>query len=117
MTCAGIADIAGTGPFMFETKDTADGIDNLVVFTAHEDYWGGAPAIKRLEVVHYATSDAVKEDLVNGRLDVVWGAGVLSDTDIVEIQNDPKLRGQIDVFHSAPLQNVILLLNTGMPPV
>jgi len=49
-------------------------------------------------------------------LDAVWGSGVLSDADIVEIQNSPEYSQTIDVFHSEPFQNVILLLNSGKPP-
>ena len=116
VTCVGIQSISGTGPFKFVSRETGDGIDTRVIFEANEDYWGGAPAIKRLEVVRYATSAEVKDALLNGELDLVWGGGVLSDADIVEIQNDPTLSERIQVAHSGDLQNVILLLNSGNPP-
>ncbi|KAL3939759.1 MAG: hypothetical protein SGARI_001251 [Bacillariaceae sp.] len=116
VNCVGIESIAGTGPFVYDSSVEADGQVERAIFTAHEDYWGGAPAIKRLEIVRYATASDVKAALLSGELDVVWGSGVLSDTDIVEIQNDPALSGQIEVFHSDAVQNVILLLNSGMPP-
>ena len=126
VVCAGIASISGTGPFMFESKDTvnmtdAEGeieqVDTKVVFLANEDFWGGAPAVKRLEVIHYETSEQVKTALLSGELDVVWGSGVLSDADISEIENSPVYAGTIQVFHSDAVQNVILLLNTGKPPL
>jgi len=41
----------------------------------------------------------------------------LSDNDIVQIQNDASLQGKIEVFHSDAIQNVILLLNSGKPPL
>jgi nickel transport system substrate-binding protein len=116
VTCTGIQDIAGTGPFRFDSKITADGADEQVVFTAHEDYWGGAPAVKRLEIIRYGSSEEVKKALLNEELDVVWGSGVLSDADIVEIQSSVEHQQKIEVFHSDPIQNVILLLNSGMPP-
>jgi len=116
VTCVGITDIAGTGPFEFLSKDTADGSDDRVTFVSNEDYWGGAPAIKTLEIVRYATSAEVKNALMKEELDIVWGSGVLSDSDIVEIQNDASLQGTIGVFHSDAIQNVILLLNSGNPP-
>ena len=54
ITCAGTTAIAGTGPFMFESRtanaDNADH-DDLVVFAANTDYWGGAPDIEELRVV------------------------------------------------------------------
>jgi ABC-type transport system substrate-binding protein len=117
VNCAGIQSIAGTGPFKFDSKEIADGADTRVIFTAHEDYWGGVSAVKRLEVVRYVSDIAVRDALLNGELDVVWGAGVLSDEIIFEIQNDSDLRRKIDVFHSDDVQNVIIILNTGKPPL
>jgi len=114
--CAGIQSISGTGPFKYVSKEEADGLTTKVVFEANEDYWGGAPDIQRLEVVRYATSEQVKEDLLNGQLDLVWGAGVLANSDIVEIDNDPVLSEKIQVGYSDAIQNGILILNTGMPP-
>lgn len=116
VTCAGIQAISGTGPFKYVDKETGDGIDTRVIFEGNENYWGGAPSIERLEIVRYATSGEVKDALLSGELDLVWGAGVLSDSDIVEIQNDSELSERIGVGLSGDLQNVILLLNTGMPP-
>ena len=114
--CAGIQSIAGTGPFKYTNKEEADGLTSRVIFEANEDYWGGAPAIKRLEVLRHSTSEEVKDALINGELDVVWGAGVLADSDIVEIQNDPVLSERIQVGHSKSFQNVLLLLNSGKAP-
>lgn len=53
---------------------------------------------------------------MSGELDIVWGAGVLSDSDIFEIENDVELQKDVRVFHSDALQNVILILNSGQPP-
>lgn len=72
VVCAGIAGVYGTGPFIFDSRKTVtvsipDGntedLDNEVLFTAFGDYWGGAPAIKRLEIKRYETSDEVKAAL------------------------------------------------------
>jgi hypothetical protein len=84
---------------------------------SNDEYWGGPPAIKRLEVVRYVSASAVKDALLSGELDIVWGAGVLSNEDIFEIQNSDEHRKTINVFHSDDVQNVILLLNTGKPPL
>ena len=115
--CAGIQSIAGTGPFKFLSKESADGADTRVIFTAHENYWGGVSAVKRLEIIRYVSSAAVKQALLSGELDVVWGAGVLSAEDIFEIENSADYRQLIDVFHSGDVQNVLLLLNSGKPPL
>lgn len=123
--CAGINGIHGTGPLIFSSKDTVeitnvDGeteeVDDKVIFVANEDYWGGAPAVKQVEVIRYETAEEVKTDLLNGELDVVWGSGVLPDADIQEITDSSEYQESIKVFHSGDVQNVNLLLNSGNPP-
>ena len=116
VTCAGIKSISGTGPLKYSSKEEADGLTTRVIFEANKDYWGGAPDFERLEVVQYSTSEQVKAALLDGELDVVWGAGVLPNSDIVEIENDAALSEKIQVGYSAPIQNTILILNTGKPP-
>jgi len=37
--------------FKFNTKTAVDIIDQKVIFEAREDYWGGASAVKRLEII------------------------------------------------------------------
>jgi ABC-type transport system substrate-binding protein len=123
--CVGITGIHGTGPYIFDSKDPVEitnsagdkeMVDDKVIFLANDNYWGGAPAVKRVEIIRYETSYAVKKDLLNGNLDVVWGSGVLPDADIKEIQESPEYQAFIRVFHSGDVQNVILLLNSGNPP-
>lgn len=116
VNCVGIKSISGTGPFKYSSKEEADGLTTRVVFEGNEDYWGGAPDIERLEIVRYATSDQVKKALLDGELDVVWGAGVLSNSDIIAIDNDPVLSEKIQVGYSDAIQNGILILNTGKAP-
>jgi len=121
--CVGLKGVAGTGPFKFDSRETVtittdEGeteVDNKVVFTAHESYWDGAPDIKRLEVIRYESSEEVKAALLSEELDLVWGVGVLTASDIVEFrENDDDTRFR--VFQSDDVQNAILLLNSGQPP-
>lgn len=121
IVCAGISNISGTGPFKFasrttETRGDAE-VDIEVIFDGNSDYWGGAPTIQTLKIVRFETSDDVKTALLQGNLDVIWGAGVLSDKDIAEIQDSDEHQGHIKVFHSKDIQNVILLLNSGKSPL
>ena len=116
VNCAGIESVSGTGPFKYVSKQVADGTTTQVLFEGNADYWGGAPEIERLEIVRYTSDKEVKEALLSGELDVVWGAGVLSDSDIMEIANDPLISERIQVAQSDPIQNAILILNTGQPP-
>ena len=126
VNCTGIKYISGTGPFVFESRDpknvtAADGsvklVDNQVVFSTNQAYWGGPPAFDNLIVQYYPSSADVKAALIDQSLDVVWGAGVLSDQDIASIQNDDSLVDIIRTFYSADLQNVIMLLNSGKAPL
>lgn len=68
-------------------------------------------------MLRYATDRDVKEALLSGELDLVWGAGVLSDSDILEIKNDPVISETIQVALGEPIQNALVILNTGNPPL
>ena len=117
VVCAGIASVSGTGPFSLESRTTVNDIDKEVIFTTNKDYWNGEPAFDTLKVVHYEDSNEAKTALIDGELDVIWGSGVLSDKDIAAMQGDDDLVGEIQIFHSRDFQNVIMLLNSGNPPL
>jgi len=117
--CAGITNISGTGPFVFDSRaeetigDTK--VDNEVVFKGNTNYWGGAPSMETLIIKRYEDSDAVKAALLDGSLDLVWGSGVLPAQDLIELDADET--NNLSVFHSDDIQNVIILLNSGKAPL
>mmetsp|Transcript_18424 Transcript_18424/g.25979 ORF Transcript_18424/g.25979 Transcript_18424/m.25979 type:complete len:649 (+) Transcript_18424:69-2015(+) len=120
VVCAGTTGIAGTGPFVFETrspKEATDGstFDEQVIFKHNAKYWDGAPSIETLTIQHYETSGQVKNALLDGSLDVVWGSGVLTAEDLIALEQDET--NNLSVFHSEDVQNVIILLNSGKPPL
>ena len=121
VTCAGILEVSGTGPFQLAGRTSIisgqDTLDDEVIFVRNTDYWDGVPNIETLVIKRYETSEAVKAALLSGELDIVWGAGVLTDADISEIQASDELQGQILVNHSEDIQNVIMLLNSGKAPL
>jgi len=123
VTCAGILNISGTGPFQFMDRTTVscgdDGetCDAEVVFRRNSNYWDGAPDIQTLIIKRYETSEAVKAALLSAELDIIWGSGVLPDADIFEIQESEAHQQMIMVFHTDDVQNVILLLNSGKAPL
>lgn len=121
VVCAGISKISGTGPLKFvERKNATIGgkeVDTEVIFSRNEKYWGGKPVFENLKVVRYETSNDAKAALLDNKLDVIWGAGVLPDKDIASIQDSDEYEGKIEVFHSKDIQNVILLLNSGKAPL
>jgi len=108
--CVGIESIAGTGPFKYVSKQEADGVTNQVTFAGNSKWWGGAVDIEQLDIVRYTSDSDVKEALLNGDHDVVWGAGVLSDSDILEIASDPEISERIEVGQSDPIQTAMLIL-------
>ena len=91
------------------------GNDDSVTFMSNKNYWDGAPAMEQLLITRYETPDDAKAALLDGSLDVIWGSGVLPDKDIVEIRDDSS--NDIQVFVSDDIQNVMLLLNSGKPPL
>ena len=123
VTCAGILNISGTGPFQYAYRtsvpcgEEGDTCDDEVVFKRNANYWDGAPEIETLVIKRYETADAVKQALLSGELDIIWGSGVLPDEDIVEIRESEEHQGKILVFHTDDIQNVILLLNSGKAPL
>ena len=117
VTCVGIQSISGTGPFEYISDDTKDGTTNSVLFGSNKNYWGTVPDIDFLKVVRYASSDDVRDALLSDELDLVWGAGVLSDTDILDFRDDPEKSTKIQLGLSNPIQNAMLILNTGNPPL
>jgi len=118
ITCAGIRNISGTGPFIFKSReeDLLDDniVDNEVTLVRNENYWGGAPAIEELKIVRYEDASAVKAALLNGSLDMVWGAGVLHAQDIFSLQDNETL--PLSVFHTDDIQNTLMVINSGKPP-
>jgi len=119
VTCAGITNISGTGPFMFSSRSSVniegEEVDDQVIFTRNTNYWDGTPSIETLIIQRYETSKEVKNALLNGTLDVVWGSGVLDAQDLVELEQD--FNSDLSVFHTGILQHVIMLLNSGKPPL
>ncbi|KAL3933587.1 MAG: hypothetical protein SGBAC_010328 [Bacillariaceae sp.] len=120
VVCAGIDGIAGTGPFKYESRksvvlDADTTIDEEVVFLQNPSYWDGSPAIETLTIKYYETPNQVKAALLDGSLDLVWGSGVLTATDLIELDEDES--NNLSVFMSEDIQNVIVLLNSGNPPL
>jgi ABC-type transport system substrate-binding protein len=112
--CVGIKNISGTGPFAYVSKTPSSGeFDDEVIFIRNENYWEGIPNVEKLVVQRYEASKDVKSALLNGTLDAVWGAGVLSAQDLQELEEESTLT----VFHSEDIQNSILLLNSGKKPL
>jgi len=124
VTCTGISNITGTGPFAFVSRkenEMSEGntVDDEVIFKRNENYWGGVPAIEELKVVRYEKPEEIKAALLNGALDIMWGDGILPATDITEIvtRTMDGSNSDLSVFIGEDIQNVVLVLNTGTSPL
>jgi len=112
VTCAGITAIAGTGPFMFESRtanaDNADH-DDLVVFAANADYWDAANTgnIEKVHIVRYDDAAAVKAAMLDGSLDAVLGAEVLAPSDEEELG----AQTGFDLTYGPPQMTTMLIMN------
>jgi nickel transport system substrate-binding protein len=125
VNCAGIVGggvseggtVSGTGRWIYDKAvKNDDGSIKEVHFTINEDHWD-APSgnhATRMVVVSYPSHDAVKAALLEGSLDAVMGAGVLTETDIAELKRDHA--DKLDVALSEAIQNRIVVLNTGKAP-
>ena len=123
ITCVGIANVAGTGPFVLASDlpdrnnrdPSSNHIDDEVLFTVNQDYWDGPAQFDSLKVVRYETTQAVKAALLNNELDIVWGSGVLTNTDILELRDQDD--SNVNVFFSSDIQNGMIIFNTGKAPL
>ena len=116
ITCAGTVAISGTGPFKFVSRkiNATTGFDDEVIFARNDDYWGGTPDIEQVTVVRYTDPAVVKEDLLNGDLDMVLGSGVLEPSDVEDIRLN--YDETFEVLHTTPLQNTLAIFNAAKPP-
>merc|ERR1719379_3217074 len=113
ITCAGITDPIGTGPFKFASRTLdADGNDAEVVFHRNDEYWGGAPDIEVLIVKKYATAADVAAALTAGTLDAMIGDGVLEPAALRTFQasSDFTVSMTPEIMHS------VVIINSGKAP-
>lgn len=70
----------GTGPFRVESISLAD----RAVFSANQNYWGGAPGFQTLEFVYFADIQAAANALRSGTVDVVVRMDNITFRDLAE---------------------------------
>jgi len=91
--------------------DRSDGTVDELVFDKNPNWWGAHGDVETIRVKRYDTSEEVKSALLNGKLDMVVGGGVLTPTDVKEFQTQhltnfetklgPALGNQIIVQNAA----------------
>lgn len=91
----------GTGFYRFVRLDESQ---QTIDFVAHENYWGGAPAVKNLRVRAILDSNTLQAELKSGGIDVAV-VGNLQPEDFQQLGQDPDLR-----VENFPGANVVYLL-------
>jgi len=117
--CAGIQSLHGTGPWKFNSStNRVDGSISELLFTRNADWWGQHGGVAAMRVINYPNSNAVRQALLDGSLDVAVGDKVLTPQQVQEFQTQhtathttilgPRLYNQIIVINAAksPTDNI-----------
>ncbi len=97
----------GSGPYVLESFDPDAG----AVLVANEDYWDGAPAIKRLELFPMADSATRVQALVGGQIDYADG---ISATDAATVEGNDSI--QVLTGGATNSSAYEFILNCSQPP-
>lgn len=100
----------GCGPFKFVSYDKSQQIADMV---ANENYWGGAPPIKKLRVRVIADANTLQAEFKSGRLDIASALSNLSPDAFEALGKDPNLK--VEQFPGANI--VYLGFNAESAPV
>ena len=87
---------------------------HFAINTAHWDAPSGTTYVNELVLVHYPTHAAVKAALLDGSLDAVLGAGVLTEADVATLRTSST--DKVAVVLTEAIQNRIVVLNTAKAP-
>ncbi len=105
----GIIAPIGTGPWVL----SASKLNQYDVFTRNAHYWGQPPALEKvtMKVIPDPTSRAVAFE--TGGVDMLYGdKGIISVDDYQRLSHNPSWQTKL----SAPVETVMLALNTQRPP-
>lgn len=92
----------GNGPFQMTRFEE----DQLVGFTANENYWGGRPALDGIEYVYQGESAVALEAYRSGDLDIVD----VDPSQLPAIETDPELADQLVSYPVAATFNLTMNL-------
>jgi peptide/nickel transport system substrate-binding protein len=100
----------GTGPFKFVKADL---VQKIVDLEAFDDYWEGAPKIKKVQVKVVTDSNAVQSSLKSGQIDIAPTMINLAPDTLESLGKDSNLK--VDKFDSGNVQ--LLTINTSAAPM
>jgi ABC-type transport system substrate-binding protein len=133
VTCAGISNLYGTGPWMFDSitnksdgstceppcdddGDIRDSVNDIseVLFTKNPYWWGVRGNVEAVKVVKYDTTDAVKAALLSGALDVAVGDKALLPEQVLEFMSNNYETHK--TVHGPRLFNQMVVMNAAKAP-
>jgi ABC-type transport system substrate-binding protein len=79
----------GCGPFKFVSYDRSQ---QIVEMEANQNYWGGAPPIKKLRVRVITDANTLQAEFKSGRVDLVSAPSNLSPDAFKTLGDDPNLK-------------------------
>lgn len=109
-TDAGTSPPIGTGPYKFSSFDSAQ---NIVELEAYDNYWEGAPNIKKIRVKILADANALQAELLAKRVELVPNVTSLPPDTLKTLDDDPNLK--VEEFEGSNIQ--YLWFNTEAKPV
>ena len=109
--------VSGTGRWIYHRTETdSDGKMKSVHFKINVNHWD-APSgnyVEELKVVYYDTEAKIKAALLDGSLDAVLGADVLTGADVADLKNNHVDKVSVSLTES--IQNRNIVFNTGKAP-
>jgi oligopeptide transport system substrate-binding protein len=103
LTAAGMV---GTGPYRAERFEP----EQLLVMVAHDDYWGGRPAIDRLERPQIKDALTRLNKFKTGEVDLTR----VERADVPGLRNDPQLADKVHIFERPSMY--YMGINVGVKP-
>lgn len=100
----GVEAYIGTGPYILQDFVT----DEYAVFTANENYWGGAPQIKQIRVKVIPDNQTRILALEKGEIDLIFGKNMIDADAVNKFTGDDR----VEVALSEPTSTRQIVLNT-----
>jgi len=92
----------GTGPFKFVSFDKSQ---NIVEFAANENYWEGAPHVKKLRVKTVQDANSLQAELQTGGVDIAPNPSNLPPDALKSLGSMPNLK--VDQFDGSNIQYIV----------
>ncbi|WP_416147599.1 staphylopine-dependent metal ABC transporter substrate-binding lipoprotein [Salipaludibacillus sp. HK11] len=104
----GVNDFNGTGPYMLDEHK----IDEFATFKANEDYWNGAPEIKKIASKVLPAGETTLLALQKGEVNFVFTDDRGADSIAVEAMNQLVDSGNYQLVRSDPMNTNMIVANS-----